>query len=82
MIPQQLKFNSALVIRKEKTDKKMEYIIEPVFDELLTRIQLNRVLLKMGLGLEELAFMWESFREHPTHTEAHFGINGYFIMTR
>ena len=58
------------------------FFISPVEDEALSRRLLNLILYKSGISIEELAFMHEVFKQNPTYTEAHFGVNGYFLFAK
>ena len=73
-----------LIIKKRGN----KWIVDPIDDEPLTRYELNRLLMyshRSGgfqIRIEEVAMMYEEFRRNPNFTEAHFGIDGYFLFAK
>jgi len=74
------------VVRKDnkgRTFKNERYFIDPVNDEPLSRQQLTKLLFHvMGLHIEEIAFMYEDFRQHADRKKAYFGMNGLYLYSR
>lgn len=68
--------DETIVVRKNEDGR---WHLKGVPEESMSSRELYAVLMSLGIGIEDLAFMRGAFQEEPDANEAHFGILGEFL---